>query len=428
MGKTKVRNNPNAGKRYRNVQKNAGAANGRKKAKQSGRDDEFRTPVSKAKSATDQSLRVALLVSQRNSIALQRWLDLEKVWATAIQWLKEKLGGAELPGVDYVDEDGIERDASGLQVRLYFAFEPGFLSGDDDITQQRIQHDRAISTPTLESKIAAKFVMDSQPIASAPPAMQHQRRAHDVKHSKKFPACHQCKQRRVKCSNTRDETGFPCEACIKYGVPAEECMSHFEDPHRVPGVSGATHKRHEGRGSENIGRPYKKKQTVRATRKDRAKTLSDGDEDEYEVPTTFSAAAGARPRRSVRSQLQEGRYRELSENEQPRGEGSDYAASETSQGMLPTHNGPANKPGEEAVGGVGKHVAQEQLNQSAPTLADREAARLSAIETQLGVVAERPAVQMILHTLHERLDRGERNVLSGMRYLLARAAGQPPMY
>lgn len=255
-----------------------------------------------------------------------------------------------------------------------------------------------------------------------------QRAPTDVKHSKQYPACYQCQQRHVKCSNTLKETGFPCEACIERGVPAQECMSHFDDPHWIPGVSGATHKRGRAKASRGVGQHQKKQRNRGAARKGDDDAVSENGDDEFEGPAVSSSANPA-SRRSTRSKLQEGGYREVSGDEEPdledtnddvfedensHDEDPDYADSED------RHEGISVEENE-----ADEHAIQEQQDQSAEVQPGEEAARLIAIEAQLGAAAERPAVQMILRVMRERLVKGEQNVIASMRYLLARAAGQP---
>ncbi|PPJ51719.1 hypothetical protein CBER1_08895 [Cercospora berteroae] len=254
-------------------------------------------------------------------------------------------------------------------------------------------------------------------------AVEHQRAATDVKHSKQYPACYQCQQRHVKCSNTLNQTGFPCEACIERRVPAHECMSHFDDPHWVPGVSGATHKRGRAKASRQ-----KKQRNVKAARKEDEDTLSEEDDEEFKGSAAVSSA-DAGPRRSTRSKLQDGGYREVSGDEQSYADDADHGVSDDEQPHGEDSNHVHYEDGQEALL-TDDHAAenlalQAQPDQSAEVEADSETDRLIAIEEQLGAAAERPAVQMILRVIRERLDKGEQNVISSMRYLLARAAGQP---
>ncbi|KAM3421445.1 hypothetical protein BST61_g1839 [Cercospora zeina] len=142
MGNTKVRNNPNAGKRYHSViSKHIGQASGSRsgatisgsKVSKSGAGN--RQAGTKHGGSDDDEFHPHDIASDEEeegdgSVEVEANSDHEED-ATSPE-VQEETEGAELPAVDHVDEDGIERDANGLQVRFYFDFEPGFLSGEGE--------------------------------------------------------------------------------------------------------------------------------------------------------------------------------------------------------------------------------------------------------------------------------------------------------
>ncbi|PPJ51718.1 hypothetical protein CBER1_08894 [Cercospora berteroae] len=86
---------------------------------------------------------------------------------------------------------------------------------------------------------AASSSQSSLPAPTTTAPRQLKRAPIDLAQAKAFPACRPCQKRKVKCSNTSDETGFPCDACKKRGTEGE-CVDHLTVAQQpLPAVSGA---------------------------------------------------------------------------------------------------------------------------------------------------------------------------------------------
>ena len=221
----------------------------------------------------------------------------------------------------------------------------------------------------------------------------YQRQPHDVAQSKKFPACFKCQRRRVKCSNTKSETGFPCTECKNMGLAAECLSAHKEDPRWRTGM-----------GSTNHYRPRKSKQQVQAS------PDSDEDEDDdFRAPLSGNAAPS---RRSVRSTRAPAKYSEWDEDSvsEDKSEGSSSAESDR----------------DESDPDVGDNIvvagkAQVKNGDSGKPAA---LARLESQEKTLGKAADDRRVRNILNQMYARLAVGDHQGMMGMQGALRRAAAR----
>ncbi|WPA98570.1 uncharacterized protein RHO25_003182 [Cercospora beticola] len=144
---------------------------------------------------------------------------------------------------------------------------------------------------------AASNSQSSLPAPRTTAPRQLKRAPTNLAQAKAFPACRPCQKRKVKCSNTSDETGFPCDACKKRGTE-DECVDHLtvvQQP--LPAVSGSS------RRSARSGRA-----SVQYTEDDDGSLLqeeSNGQEPEEAAPS--QAAADSRvPVEATHSATNEG--------------------------------------------------------------------------------------------------------------------------
>lgn len=100
--------------------------------------------------------------------------------------------------------------------------------------------------PNKMAKNAASHSQSSLPAPTTTPSRQLKRALTNLAQAKAFPACRPCQKRKVKCSNTSDETGFPCDACKKRGTEGE-CVDHLAVAQQpLPAVSGPSRRSSRG--------------------------------------------------------------------------------------------------------------------------------------------------------------------------------------
>ncbi|PIA98015.1 hypothetical protein CB0940_05970 [Cercospora beticola] len=315
---------------------------------------------------------------------------------------------------------------------------------------------------TSARKTSARKASASTSSPASSPIQDHKprsRKDHDRARSKSHPACYCCYDRRVKCSNTKFMTGFPCRACVRRGTTAD-CIAHKDHPNWVPGVTGATHKRkrkvkqlEQDAADEakdgNKEKPKKKQKgpkpravnvevaapvgvevpTTNKSSKRKANALEPKDEDEAsmgndqepkkkrlrkdktvdEVATSAAPLPGTgSPRRSLRNNIVHVANTDDGEDVQ-----SEDGQSEDGVAQL------------EEMPEQGDNVdeAEPHTDQLPGVTIKPNASKLSTvqeIESSLGSAADRPEVGLVLEQMHSRYTSGSGEVPHRMHLLMAR--------
>ncbi|KAI5360450.1 putative zn(2)-C6 fungal-type DNA-binding domain-containing protein [Septoria linicola] len=240
---------------------------------------------------------------------------------------------------------------------------------------------------------------------------------------KLFPACTRCQERRVKCSNTLNETGFPCDWCKEKGFK-DDCQNHLKDPKWRKGESGATNKTNARRRAEarqeNAGQRHQKKPRMRATRKRQNDDGGNEDSDEEfhappprRAPSSPVAGPSGRPIRTTR---QAARYiaDDVDDNVGEDEAGEDSALEEIVVRMPPRNSRPRR---------------QETVEEDAatPQNDNHEPARvnLTPANTTSDEVARNPGAQLVLGVMRERLAANSSSNMLNLQRLMNMTLGRP---
>ncbi|KAF2210186.1 hypothetical protein CERZMDRAFT_99605 [Cercospora zeae-maydis SCOH1-5] len=310
----------------------------------------------------------------------------------------------------------------------------------------------------------------SQP-ATSPTEEQkaNTRKGYDRAHSKKYPACFPCYNRQVKCSNTSEMTGFPCEACVRRGTTAD-CVAHQSHPSWIPGVSGATHKRKgatqkrkrnadrleteaEGNAEEGDDQEPKKKRSKKSAVDDEEFTVAgsrmpnaskgrkrvgdthmsedlgkdDGTNDqkamedvegnttadeEVPMPTLFMPHSMPNTREIARRALIN-KLMQITRTNDRNDDQSESKENQSEAGILPIEEQNKNPAGLEKSEPHPKQSTHASLEPDTPKLFTVE-----ETESSLGDAAKRPEVRLVVDQMHNT--SGNRQVPRSMHLLMAR--------